>query len=325
MFSKVTTVEGFGSFFVHQKSIIIIAISLNASIFFSERNSTHGYNFPKILNYASFGNLVPNRTVPSCVTSDEVLNRQFITSLCKGNEHAKNYLYKRFNKCTTIIHERWETIDDLNDCIEPYISRIFPQVFDSVQYSDIKTQLLSHIDYNMATLAKVSVGIHIRWGDTSTGNLTRLDSRSIGIQHINEFYKYVFQKYNDELIYYVFMEHYHINISTLVDIKNYFIVDTGDDLFDLNLLSKMDIIMHGPSTFAVLASLISPGKLIITYNPNHTRFVYTNEKINEVISYKNNSYNMTRFIDNARHKRIFIKNTSNSICTIKNSVRTYAV
>ena len=127
VFSKVTTTEGFGSFFVHQKSIIIIALSLNASLFFSERDSTHGYNFPRLLNYASFSDLVPNQTTPSCVTSDEVLDRAFITALCKDDELVKEKLYKHFEGCETLTHDRWETIEDFNDCIEPYISKVLPQ------------------------------------------------------------------------------------------------------------------------------------------------------------------------------------------------------
>ena len=163
---------------------------------------------------------------------------------------------------------------------------------------------MSHINYNMAALGKISVGIHIRWGDTSTGDLMRLNSRSIGIHHINEFYKSTLKERKNEFNFYVFMEHYHTGVSAKLDIEDYSVIDTGDDLFDLNLFSKMDMVMHGPSTFAVLASMIAPGKLIITNSPDNTRFVYTNHVINEVISYEQQSYNITRFIDITRRKHI---------------------
>ena len=255
-----------------------------------------------MLNYASFGDLVPNQTTPSCVTSDDVLNTEFITALCMNNELAKSKLYKHFEKCETITHDIWETIEDFNDCIEPYISKVLPQVFDNIIYSNRQTQLLSYINSHMA--GKLSVGIHIRWGDTSTGDLTRLDSRSIGIKHVNEFYMSTLMRHRNKFNFYVFMEHYHTGLSALLDIEDYSIIDTGNDLFDLNLFSKMDIVMHGPSTFAVLASLISPGKLIITSTPTHTRFVYTKNAINEIVSYKDNSYNITRFIDSIEYKRM---------------------
>ena len=304
VFSKVTTPEGFGSFFVHQKSIIIIALSLNASLFFSERDSSHGYNFPRMLNYVSFGSLVPNQTTPSCVTSDEILDNEFIRLLCKGDELAKSTLYTRFDKCETITHDVWETVEEFNDCIQPYIKKVVPVVFDSVVYSNRKRQLLSRIHYNMEALGKISVGIHIRWGDTSTGDVTKLNDRSIGINNVNEFYKSHFIKHKDEFSFYVFMEHHHLGVLAHLDIKDYSLIDTGDDLFDLNLLSEMDIVMHGPSTFAVLASLISPSKLIITSSPDNTRFKYTKDAINEIISSKDRSYNITQFIDHMKQKRI---------------------
>ena len=304
VFSKVTTGEGFGSFFVRQKSIIVIALNLNASLFFSERDSSHGYNFPRMLNYVSFGNLVPNQTTPSCVTSEDVLNEKFIASLCNNDPSAKKQLYERFDKCDTITHDKFETTEGCNDCIQPYVQKVVPKIFEQINYSSRKTQLLSHIQFNMAALGRISVGIHIRWGDTSTGDLTKLNSRSIGFQHVNEFYKSTLLKYKKEFDFYVFMEHHHMGVSEKLHIEDYSVIDTGDDLFDLYLFSIMDIVMHGPSTYAVLASLISPGKLIITNNPEHTRFLYKNKIINEVISYQHTSYNIKQFIDNKRNQRI---------------------
>ena len=185
-----------------------------------------------------------------------------------------------------------------------YIKNVIPQIFSNVKYSNRKKQLLSHINYNMAALGRISVGIHIRWGDTSTGDLTKLNSRSILIQNVNEFYKSTLIEHRHDFDFYVFMEHYHMGVSTLLEIEDYSVIDTGDDLFDLHLFSMMDIVMHGPSTFAVLASLIAPGKLIITSSPDNTRFKYTNRAINEIISYKETSYNITNFMVHVKHDRI---------------------
>ena len=84
--------------------------------------------------------------------------------------------------------------------------------------------------------------------------------------------------------YYVFMQdHKGENITNMLNIESYTIVDTGDDFLDMKAYSMMEVVLQGDSTYAVIACLVHPGKIIVTNKQNSRKYKYDYKEINRVV------------------------------------------
>ncbi|KAJ7737825.1 hypothetical protein DFH07DRAFT_841932 [Mycena maculata] len=280
--------EGFGSVLQHFKQSIVLSRALDSTLVLASTDSEHGYSASSIFNRGRDPAELDMDTRKACRIQDHLPHAyrdELVRGLCAGDEEAIEKMHEInvvMADCTSILDtEESETIEDLNGCVMDWVrERLAPP-------HHIPPSPLS-FPPNRA----LSVGVHIRWGDTadrfesSDGfrgsmalpNIARIladlraqpETRTHGINLT------------------IAMENVDYDIlAQLNETAPYTLLDSGDALADLQALSVDDVLLLGDSSFGVLAHLIAPpGLTVVQLQADHHKYTNTSGFGRRVVSLK---------------------------------------
>lgn len=297
------TNEGYGSFFHRIKSSIILSMVLDKTLVIEEPvRSEHNYSVAAMINEAS-GN--PPHGPPcdlqlhdeervlldsacrsmhgSSSTSSGTLtttSRSSISILQTPAGSLQNWLsaFKANNSCVDVQHSKVQELgkpfvedhEEFNDCIQPWLSDMFHKQFERRGYQLPST-------WQSDTM---HVGIHIRWGDVATTNLSKLNARSMQLSQVNSAVD-ALQQTGKNFEFHVFAK--NPSEALLAELLfTYTVVNNADDLHDIFMYSQMDMYVQGPSAFSVMASLINPNKIVVTNMVSTPMYRFYYKQINAV-------------------------------------------
>jgi hypothetical protein len=171
-----------------------------------------------------------------------------------------------------------EDYEGFNDCIQPWLSTTFHNIFKRHAY-----QLPPAWQTGL-----VHVGIHIRWGDVASANVSLLDSRSVQLSDIRTCVR-TLQKTKKLFEFHIFVKNPSESLLSQIDF-DHTVVNNDDDLYDMFLYSHMDMYIQGESSFSAIASLINPRKIVITNAPASAKYSFYYFEVNTVYAIGNLSY-----------------------------------
>lgn len=283
------TREGYGSYFQRLKSSIIISMFLNKTLIIKDVfESEHNYSVSLQVNEVYTHNRVYNGSLCKLNIHDE---KKLLDLMCRdmsGTKSSSSILaqFKKNNSCTQITHIKnqkagehfVEDYEIFNDCIQPWLSNTFNKMFENKMYV-----------FPWKTAYKcMNVGIHIRWGDLASDDITQLDGRSIQIVDIN-FVVYNLRETNICFNYYIFVKNPSEKLLSQF-LFDHIVVNNNDDLYDIFLYTHMDIYVQGTSSFSVMSSLINPNKIIITNDPHNVKYTFDYKNVSNVYGCNNITY-----------------------------------
>ncbi|SCV74758.1 BQ2448_7787 [Microbotryum intermedium] len=270
--------EGLGSQLNHIKGSMIIAKALGATFILGDSYSHHHYSTSDMINRPIFRDPVTERPpvyVPlgqTCALSDHLAyekRQEVVRGWCLGNHDDQRpmtrvgYSLAKRN-CTIIVDDvsGRDFYNDLNQC-----------------YTDVLRERLGGIDDRRnlrpggsGDAGALTVGIHVRWGDTSgTDNSTEFRG-SMPMASINEVIHEA-QKRFKRLDIRIAMESH--NDAVLAGFEfDFTVVDSGDVLDDLHALADNDLLLTGSSSFAILVHMMASrqGVTILDGNDRARKF-----------------------------------------------------
>lgn len=257
--------EGFGSFFQHIKSSIILAEVLGAELHIRNMPySEHGYSLQRFFR--------PNDcpSANSC-NVDPFLLESILPSICAATLQRESVIdYLKLSGCMTLRHVVLREVhENFNDCVAPWYSRNVRPVLEAGT-ALAETRLASKC---------LRIGVHIRFGDLGTQNgrveeSTVFNFRSVQLHEINTALQQI------EMGPGCVCRNISIYIKNgmgiaahAIDSSNYTIVDSGDDFADLVHFMQNDVLVQGVSSFPVLAAFLSGTKKVVMTNlPDHPKY-----------------------------------------------------
>jgi hypothetical protein len=311
------TREGYGSFFQRIKASIILSMTLNRTLLLAEDvHSEHNYSVTAQINEAYEDVHVYNEQRAECVVRqnqsalhncDLQLHEREATALdlaCRAMHapsgrsgskdlfaasaiHPADWLavLQANQSCSDVYQTKDEVpgqfaedYEGFNDCIQPWLSTTFHNMFERRAY---KLPLSRQPD-------RLHVGIHIRWGDVATPNVSNLDARSVQLSEIRACVR-ALQQTGKRFEFYLFVKNPSETLLSEVDF-HHTVVNNEDDLYDMFLYSHMDMYIQGISSFSVIASLINPHKIVITNQPASAKYRFDYFQVNNVFAISNLSY-----------------------------------
>ncbi|KAJ7221590.1 hypothetical protein GGX14DRAFT_388733 [Mycena pura] len=255
--------EGFGSALQHFKQSIVLSRMLDSSLILaSNEGRDHGYSTSRIYNgdMDASNFMLDSRKI--CRIEDYVsqpVRKRLVRGLCEGNADALDAISKikaDMESCTSIVDSSvGETTENLNGCVAGWVrERLAPP---------------SHtlpIPLTFPPNRPVTVGIHIRWGDTAVPDVgIDHDFRgSMAIRDIIRILRDIRAQMGERGVKLtIAMEHADPAVLTLLEEKDYTLVDSGNDVAVFQTLSNNDILLLGESSYGVLVHLVAPPGLTI--------------------------------------------------------------
>lgn len=305
------SIEGYGSFFQRIKSSVILSMALNRTLILPEDIlSQHQYSVTAQINEA-YGHARAHNTerhrycvprmiqhhLPACDLQPLDNEAEILDEACRamhgGGAREKHRpalsgvplsswstLVQASRSCSDLYQTKvqvsklvfTERHEGFNDCIQPWLSMTFRKMFERRAYrlpSAWQTDL-------------VHVGIHIRWGDVATANVTAgLDSRSIQLSELHSCVG-TLKKTGRRFKFHVFVKNPTEVLLSHIEFEHT-IVNSPDDLYDMFLYTQMSMYIQGTSSYSVVASLINPGKVIITNVPSSEKYQFDYFPVNTVL------------------------------------------
>ncbi|KAJ6476964.1 hypothetical protein C8R45DRAFT_1008427 [Mycena sanguinolenta] len=275
--------EGLGSTLHHFKHSIVLAAALDSSLIFSwdviydAKFEIDVYSTSRIWNgeESPIGNRAPSLNIDArkvCRISDHIRSEDrgdLVRGFCSGEESASSEMEKiklAMQDCTSIVDTEYsEHTQDLNGCIMGWVrDRIAPD-------SHFLPSTLS-----LPPNRPVTVGVHIRWGDTRSDFKELGGSRLYGSMALPDVVRIVKDIRDSQLGQHgvkltVLMQLQDPEVLAILDETglDYTVVDSGDTVGDLYKLSNNDILLVGESSYGVLAHLIAPPGLTIVEMQAH--------------------------------------------------------
>lgn len=177
------TIEGYGSYFQRLKSSIIISMFLNKTLIIQDGavESEHNYSVTLQTNQVYNHGITHIGYMCKLQMHDEV---KLLDLMCQhmSKKHMNNSdsasltRFTKENSCNRIQHvKERETYENFNDCIQPWLSNTFSEMFKSRMYTS----------YIQSVHNCLNVGIHIGFGDVSKNDTKHLDGRSIQVENVN--------------------------------------------------------------------------------------------------------------------------------------------
>ena len=317
------TREGYGSFFQHYKGSIIIAQYLKKTLIIQQDDvqSEHGYYISQQVNavhhrgrqditgnYSEGACEMPQQYQAEGITEPDLLALMCLKmspkrfndpadmfkvlgddmGLIRAKLGALEVFEARYGKCTE-IHSfgRKGKFEKFNDCAQPWVSYTLHGMFRDRGYKALALDSIC-----------LSVGVHVRWGDVATDDARNLGGRNMRLKEIL-FVIEQLQASGRCLRWHVFAKNATAQLLAQFPVKHTY-VDTGDDLQDMFTYSQMDLYVQGVSSFAVVATLASRGKLIITSQPEHPKYNSNFRDVNHIYHFADRSY--VEAVKNLRQK-----------------------
>ncbi|GAA5891064.1 hypothetical protein JCM6882_006406 [Rhodosporidiobolus microsporus] len=243
--------EGIGSVIQRFKESVILAQALDAQFLITGQESEHGYSTSDLINGP--GPILIDST-KTCSLQDNLSGEeraQLVDAWCEGKPEALEILKdleKRLVGCTAVLDaQRWEVHEEYNGCIHRWTR-----------------DTLGAAPEMPWDPAHVTVGIHIRWGD-SAGEFRG----SMHLDNVNRALGDIYNQFGvDNVDVTIAMEKHEAKILKMVDTrKKYRLVDSGDGINDMRELAGNNIMLIGGSSYAAMAHLIAPRGLSVV-DPN---------------------------------------------------------
>ncbi|KAF8180795.1 hypothetical protein K438DRAFT_1841840 [Mycena galopus ATCC 62051] len=295
--------EGVGSTLHHFKQSIVLSGALDSSLIFSwdvifdAKHEIDVYSTSQIWNgeKSPIGRRAPSLTMDArktCRISDQLPSadrENLVRGLCSGEEWAGTEMERiriAMQDCTSIVDTEYsEHTQDLNGCIMGWVrDRLAPD-------SHFLPSTLS-----FPPNRPVTVGVHVRWGDTRSDFKEWGGNRlygSMALPNVVRILKDIREQLGQHGVKVtVAMQLQDPDVLSILNETelDYTVIDTGDTMDDLYILSNNDILLVGESSYGVLAHLIAPPGLTIVEMQVHLG-KYTNtsgfgRKVVELEDYK---------------------------------------
>ncbi|KAJ7149485.1 hypothetical protein C8R43DRAFT_503880 [Mycena crocata] len=269
--------EGFGSALQHFKQSIVLSEMLDASLILAANEAKdHGYSTSWIYN----GDLdSADFTVDArkaCRIKDflPAADRDhLVRGLCAGDADALQSLETikaDMEDCTSIVDtNEGETTEDLNGCVVEWVRERLG-----------RAELPIPSPFTFPPTRPITVGVHIRWGDTAYPNID-LDHNfrgSMALRNITRVLKDIRAELGTHgMQLSIDMERADPAVLALLEENDYTLIDSGDDVGDLHALSGNDILLLGESSYGVLAHLIAPPGLTIVDKSERGKYTNTSD------------------------------------------------
>ncbi|GAA5826919.1 hypothetical protein JCM11251_002162 [Rhodosporidiobolus azoricus] len=244
--------EGIGSVIQRFKESVILAEAFNATFLITGQESEHGYSTSDLINGP---NPIQIDATKACSLQDHLSGEDraaLVVSWCEGKPAAAELLEKiekNLVGCQAILDaQRWEVHEEFNGCIHRWTR-----------------ETLGAPPNTPWNPTHVTVGIHIRWGD-SAGEFRG----SMHLDDVNRALGDIYNQFGEENVYVtIAMEKHEDKIIKMVETKGRKprIVDSGDGIQDMRELANNNIMLLGGSSYAAEAHLIAPRGLSIV-DPN---------------------------------------------------------
>ncbi|KAJ7067694.1 hypothetical protein B0H15DRAFT_872002 [Mycena belliarum] len=246
--------DGFGSALQRFKQSIVLSGALDAPLVIAAQQSEHNYSTSLIYNTNSSVTLDVRNACRIREYIPYAARDRLVRGLCAGDPAANAEMQRikvAMSGCTGIVDtDEDEITQDLNGCIMAWV----------------RARLLSPVVPLAPPARPLTVGVHIRWGDTagqfgahfrgsmSTANIARVmhDVRASALSRAGGGVRLT-----------IAMEHADPVVLARLNETDYVLLDSGDALADLHALSASDVLLLGESSYAVLAHLIAPPGLTI--------------------------------------------------------------
>lgn len=279
------TNEGYGSYFQRMKSSIVTSMFLNKTLVIKDVfESEHHYNVALQVNEVYKPVRLHNGSSCELSIQDEGKMLDLMCGYMSNIEGDYSALagFRKDNNCTEITHTKHrpyeETYEGLNDCIQPWMSNTFNNIFRVKNYT---------LPWKVGRKC-INVAIHVRWGDLAGDDVMHLNERSMQTVDINSVV-YNLRKTKRCINYYIFVK--NPNEKRLSQfLFDHTVVNSTDDLYDMFLYSHMDICVQGSSSFSAVSSLINQNKIIITDSPYNPKYTFKYKAIGTVYGIDNLTY-----------------------------------
>ncbi|KAK7051861.1 hypothetical protein R3P38DRAFT_2857494 [Favolaschia claudopus] len=259
--------EGMGSVLQHFKQSIVLSQVLDSSLRFGWNEVwDHRYSQSEIYN-TNAGSVMLD-PAKACRIQDFIPHEDrdgLVRSWCAGDDSTIERLdaiKARMADCTSILDtEVDELTQDLNGCIMPWVrSRLIPPPSSSSSFS------LPSLPYSSNPSRRMSVGIHIRWGDTApppgTDIFTHDFYGSMNFPDIARVLTDLRAFSSNPLEITIAMEEADRAVIALLNLEaeEYTLLDSPQTqaLDDLRVLSRSDVLLLGESSYGVLTHLLAP-------------------------------------------------------------------
>lgn len=259
------TPEGVGSIHQRIKASIILASVIGADLRLPGLVANrHGYVVP----WLKTGSCPPSSST-SCLINNTSLET-LIQRMCGGTLRGRAVLaaleIPQF--CSTIYHhvEQVHAHEGLNDCVGKWYQEA----------------LLSNGRIFTQESGRVTVGVHLRWGDVARPGVTALSAISThnlrgspSITQVNDAYANIVFIDCHRVVVHLYMEkHPNIQPGTFT-FPNFTVVDSGDDIADLRHYASNDVLIGGTSSWAVFAAFASTDGTIVITDALHAKYRQT--------------------------------------------------
>ncbi|KAJ7272410.1 hypothetical protein C8J57DRAFT_1715803 [Mycena rebaudengoi] len=265
--------EGLGSTLQHFKQSIVLSNALHSSLLFSSNDgyALRPYSTSDIFNGQRNFSL---NAYKACRIQAYVPNpdrEHLVQGLCQGEAWAMETMDKvraDMEECTSILDaDESETTNDLNGCVMGWVrERLAP------------TPL--HPPPTAPLTRAITVGVHIRWGDTAAAPGEDLATHEFygswalpNIVRVLADLRAYAHPHGISLT--IAMQNADPAVLAFLNESVYTLLDSDDALADLRALSQNDVLLLGESSYGVLAHLIAPPGLTIVEGGRFHKFTNT--------------------------------------------------
>ncbi|KAJ6523725.1 hypothetical protein B0H19DRAFT_1244125 [Mycena capillaripes] len=261
--------EGFGSALQHFKQSIALSTALNTTLLLAAEKSEHAYSTSAIYNGARPA--APIDALNACRMKDHLPQGEraaLVRGWCAGDAAALaqvERLRADMTECTGILDvDENETTEDLNGCVQSWIrTRLAP-----LHPPPLPPPL------TIPPTRPITVGVHIRWGDTAPGDqkvpdplpTTFRGSMSVAnmkrvLGDLRDQFGSVNGVGGGEMKVTIAMENAFppiiAQLASVLPAAGYEVLDSGDAVADLHALAAHDFLLLGESSWGVLVHLVA--------------------------------------------------------------------
>jgi hypothetical protein len=284
------TKEGLGSYFQHLKPTIIVSQALGAEIALTQApNSSHGYNVASLFEFGC--RQVQRVKTPACTISSET-SVSLIPSICHGAiGRAALIGLLGIGGCQTVwLEVAFNMVEDLNDCAANFYRQKLLRIREANYRHTLRPYMLSEGGPRQAYRC-VNVGVHIRFfsgladkvndSRVTIGPGTELDQRSISLENIGQALKNIRLLGCPCVSVYLYVKDRPLLLPGILP-SNFSVIDSGDDVADLLHFMQNDVLILGVSSWSVLGTFATRGKLVITDRPGNDKHSQRYKLLNKV-------------------------------------------
>ncbi|KAJ7728288.1 hypothetical protein DFH07DRAFT_1066415 [Mycena maculata] len=266
--------EGLGSTLQHFKQGIVLSNALHSSLLFISNDgyALRPYSTSEIFNGERNFSLDAKRACRIQAYVPQSDRERLVRGLCEREAWAverMDQVRTDMATCTSIIDtDESETTNDLNGCVMGWVrERLAP------------TALL--LPPPTAPLTRpLTVGVHIRWGDTASEPGEDLATHTFyGSWRLPDIVRVLADlrayAHPHGIALTIAMQNADSAVLAFLDEPVYTLLDSDDSFTDLRKLSQNDVLLLGESSYGVLAHLIAPPGLTIVEGGAFRKFVNT--------------------------------------------------